>query len=153
MDDAPQVDVEHPVPVLERYLPGVAPVDDAGVVHRDVQFPETLDGGGADALDVLGVPYIRRHRDDPSSPIGQSRRVRPEIVFVDVGHDDTHAGGNEGFDNGQPDATRRAGHDGDPSFQLLHGQAMVPEGGDGPVSSVATRGASAMMVHMSVRGG
>ena len=63
------------------------------------------------------------------------------------------SGGDEGFDDGQPDATGRTGDDGGPSFQLLHGQAMVPEGGAGPASSVPTRGPSAMMVHMTGRRG
>ena len=43
VDDAPQVDVDDPVPLLERDLPGVAAVDDAGVVHGHVELSEPLD--------------------------------------------------------------------------------------------------------------
>ena len=126
------------MPVLERYLPGIAPVDDAGIVHRDVQLPEPLDGSGGDALDILGVSYIGGHREHVGTVVGQSRRVRPEILLVDIGHDHTHPGGDEGFDDGQPDAAGRTGDDGGPSFQLLHGQAMVPEGARGTAPSVPT---------------
>ena len=60
MDDAPQVDVDDPVPVLERDLPRVAAVDHAGVVHGHVELPEALDGGAADALDGVGIPHVDR---------------------------------------------------------------------------------------------
>ena len=153
VDDAPQVDVDDAVPVLERYLPGVAAVDDAGIVHRDVELPEVLDGRGPDALDGVGISDVGGDGQDLGALAGQSRRVRAQGVLVDVGHDDLHAGGDEAFDDGQPDATGRAGDDGGPSFQLLHGQSIVSEGVRRPPSSVPTRGPSAMMVAMTGRHG
>ena len=63
---------------------------------------------------------------DLGALVGESRCLRPEALLVDVGHDDAHALAGEGFDDGQPDAAGRAGHDGRPALEMLHGAPMVP---------------------------
>lgn len=55
MDDAPQVDVEHLAPVVDGELPREAPVDDPGVVDRDVQSSEPVHDEVGRLLDGLGV--------------------------------------------------------------------------------------------------
>ena len=97
-------------------------------------FPKCSTSRGADALDGIGIPDVGGDGEDLAALVGQSRRVRPEVVLVDVGHDDTHAGVDEGFGDGQPDAAGRTGDDRRPSLQLLHGGPMVPEGAGGPLS-------------------
>ena len=61
VDDAPQVDVEHVVPLGKRELPRVAPVDDAGVVHGDVERSELVNGGAPGALDGVGIADVNRN--------------------------------------------------------------------------------------------
>ncbi len=47
-------DVDDPVPIVEGDLPRVAAVDDAGVVHGDVELSEALDRGAADPSTASG---------------------------------------------------------------------------------------------------
>ena len=60
MDVAPEVDVQDAVPLLQRQLPRVATVDDASVVHRDVQRADAIDGGLSEPVDAIGVTVIDR---------------------------------------------------------------------------------------------
>ena len=69
-----------------------------------------------------------RRTDAATPPSPARRRVRPGPLPVDVRHDDTHALGDERFDNGQPDAAARARHHGRPSLELIHGERIVPGG-------------------------
>ena len=68
VDHAPQVHVDDAVPLLERELPRPSAVDDAGVVHRDVQRSVAVDGGAAEPIDRVGIAHVggdrvtRRHR-------------------------------------------------------------------------------------------
>ena len=43
VDDAPEIRVENPMPLLERKLPRISAVHDAGIVHGDVERSEGSD--------------------------------------------------------------------------------------------------------------
>ena len=87
VDHAPQVDVDHAVPLGERHLPRVAQRDDAGVVDRDVQLPEVLDGRVGRALDRVGIGDVDHQRSDVGAAVGEALGVRREEHVVDVGHE------------------------------------------------------------------
>jgi len=125
MDHAPQVDVDHPVPVLQRDLPGVAAVHHAGVVHGDMELAEALDGRRPDALDGVRVPDVDGHGMDVCALIGEPRRLCPKVLLVDVGHDDAHPFADKSFGDRQPYAAGRAGDHGGPSLELPHWGQMV----------------------------
>ena len=111
VDHAPQVDVDHAVPVRERQLPGVALHDDAGVVHRDVQLPEVLDRGVGGALDRVGIGHVDDQRPHLGATIGETLGVRREPRLVEVGHEHAHPRGDERLGDREADPARRAGHD------------------------------------------
>jgi len=84
-----------------------------------VQGPEAFDGGGADSIDCLGIPYIG---DDGVHGRTEWRRLFRERLDVDVRHDDAHALADEGLDERKADPARRAGDDGDATVEFLHGR-------------------------------
>jgi hypothetical protein len=61
VDDAVQVDAQHPLPVLERLRPDRSGRGDAGVVDHDVDGAEPGDSGVAQSLDLDGVAHVANH--------------------------------------------------------------------------------------------
>ena len=125
MDDSPQVDVDDPVPIVQGDLPGIPAVDDAGIVHGDMELAEALDRRVAHPIHGVGVAYVDCDRVNVSSALGQLRRVTLKVLFVDVGHHDPHALLDERLHQGQPDPTGRPGDHGRPPCQSVH-RPMVP---------------------------
>ena len=65
VDDAPQVDLEHPAPlVLDDPLAARRPdAGDAGVVAQHVHAAERVDRRVAQAVDRVAVGHVRRNAD------------------------------------------------------------------------------------------
>ena len=125
VDHAPEVDVDHPVPLVERDLPREAAVHYARVVHRHVEGPEVLGGGAAHTIDGVRVANIGTDREDVSAAGAQPLGLPVEPALVHVRHDHVHALGDEGLRDGQADPAGGARHHGDPVTQFLHGVILA----------------------------
>ena len=110
VDHAPQVDVDHTVPLVERDLPAVAAVHDAGVVHGDVQRPEAIERRLADGLHGALVPNVGNDGVHRGAGGVQPVAVDGQRVRVDVGHDHLRPLGHGCFHNGEADPAGRARH-------------------------------------------
>ena len=124
VDHAPEVDAEHPLPVVERERPRPA---------RSSTTPALLHTTWT-APNASIVASARRstssHRETSATTRRTSSTRRPaarprpaRAAPLDVGQDDPHALGREPLGHGQPDAAGGPGDDGDPPAQLLHGHA------------------------------
>ena len=74
VDDAPQVDAEHPLPVPLGVGPDRSAHTDAGVVVDEVHGAELGHGGVCERLDGVPVGHVGAHADDPATGPGPGRR-------------------------------------------------------------------------------
>ncbi len=82
VDDAAEVDAEHPVPVLVRRVGDVVEEVDAGVVAEDVHVPEDALGLVGGTRERLAVGDVQLDRVHVAAELG---RRRLEVVGADVG--------------------------------------------------------------------
>ena len=121
MDHAPEVDADHPLPVLERDLPGRAAGVHTGVVAEHVDGPEVLDGTRGERVDRGGGSDVGGNADDLGGGRRsdlRNRQVQP--ARVQIGHHDAHALGGKALAEGAADAAGGAGHDRNLALEVLH---------------------------------
>ena len=94
----------------------VAGVGDAGIVDEDVDAAGVRGGSLDDAGDVRPA----RDVGDDGRRAGHAGGSRGQFRLGDVGHDDRRAFVGEALRDGEADAARGPGDDGDPAFQSLH---------------------------------
>jgi len=82
--------------------------------------PEPLHGSPTDGRDGVRVRDIGGDRMNGGALVGEPGGLRQKVLFVDIGHDDAHALGHEGFDDGQADSAGGSGHDRRAPLQPLH---------------------------------
>jgi hypothetical protein len=117
VDDAAEVDAEHPVPVLVRRVGDVVEQVDAGVVAEHVHVPERalrLVGGAGERLPV---GHVQPDREDVAA---ERRRRLLEMVGPHVGDRDVHAGGEERPGHAEADPAPASRDEGDPAFDVAH---------------------------------
>ena len=115
VDDAPQVHVEHPPPIIERLVLDQVERGHAGVVAQHIDPPEPVDRHLRQS--VRPTPDRRRPPSTASaSPPAPRQPIRDRLGFatVEVGEHDRRPGGDERLGEGAADAARRAGHYRDP---------------------------------------
>jgi hypothetical protein len=116
VDDAAEVDAEHPVPVLVGRVGDVVEEVDPGVVAEHGDLAEhllRLVGGARERLAVGDVELDRVHVELRCGCL--------EVVVADVGDCDPHARVHERPRHAEPDAAAAAGDEGDSSFYVKHG--------------------------------
>ena len=86
--------------------------------------PNVLEGGVGQAVDGVGGRDVGGDGEHLDAG-GLDRRLRRgQGVGLDVGEHEVHALGGEAVGGGQPDPARRAGHDGHPILDVLHGRPL-----------------------------
>ena len=70
VQDTPQVDLDHQVPLVDLQFVQVRYETDTGVVDHDVEAPEFVDGGGDQVDDLAAVGNVdgNRHRGAAAAP-------------------------------------------------------------------------------------
>jgi hypothetical protein len=127
VNDAPQIDRENALPVLQRAKTGaVGP--DAGIVHQDIGAAEPLSHRGFQTGEVVEAADVdgRRHDIGSAAPRDgcQCGGRLGEPVSADIGDADLHADGGEMCGGGKANAGRAAGD---------HGNVVRRHGGMGHV--------------------
>jgi hypothetical protein len=117
VEDAVEVDAEHPAPLLERELPGQRYARDSGVVAEHVNRAELCKRALGERLDGVPARRVCGHAD---RVVADARGRLLEAGRVDVGHHEAHALGGEAVAERTADAACGAGDDGDPTAQLVH---------------------------------
>jgi hypothetical protein len=111
MDRAHQVGRDRPLPDLAAGEDPAAALA-AGIVHQ--QRDLTVSRRGRLQLgDLCRIADIGAHRPHLPALLAEHVGGVGELLLVDVGEDETHAGRCEPLRDGEPDATRTAGDDGD----------------------------------------
>ena len=106
-----EVHPQHAVEIGFREVEEIGAVNDAGIVHQNVEVAERAAGlrdhvlGAARVADVGG--------DEPAVAVPIARGGGFARGFVDVGDDDARAFGDIALGDREPDAARPAGHDRD----------------------------------------
>jgi hypothetical protein len=116
VDDAPQVDAEHPAPVVDCQVGDRGERPDARVVADHVHGTERLDGGAGQIGDALRVAHV-----DGNAGGADLRGCRLHGVPLDVGDDHLGALGGEPGGDALADPRSAACHHGDLPVQV--GQA------------------------------
>ena len=120
VDDAPQVHAEHPLPVVERELPGVARTGDAGVVADDVHGTERGERLLGEIVDLGRLGDVGADREHLRALRLDRLGGSGERLLLDVGEDDHHAFGGEALGHAAADSAGGSGDDGDAILQILH---------------------------------
>ncbi|MDY7104812.1 MAG: PQQ-binding-like beta-propeller repeat protein [Actinomycetota bacterium] len=116
VDHTPQVDVDHPLPGLER-VPEPA---DTGVVAHHVHGAEPADGLVAQPLDRGGVAHVGRHGQRLDARRLDGLRRRLEVGHLHVGEHDVHPGPGEALGERPAHPRARPRHDGGLPHELVH---------------------------------
>ena len=120
VDHSPEVDIDDPVPVLQRQLPRETPRHDSCVVDSNMELPEAIHDGPPDTLHRVGVADIDGHRVHLGARLAQSVGMDAKPVPVQVGHHHPHAQAHKGLAYGKTDPARGAGDHRNPVSQLVH---------------------------------
>jgi hypothetical protein len=113
VDDAEQVDVDHPPPVGKAEVLHQGQWADTRVVADNVDGPEPVQRGTCERLDACRVRHVRVHRD--RAELGG--RLVHRLV-LDVGDDDANARGGQRLGDAPADAGGAAGHDRDLALEV-----------------------------------
>ncbi|CAB4889214.1 unannotated protein [freshwater metagenome] len=115
VDDAPQVDVEHPLPVIKREVSHATHRSDTGVIDNDVDLAESLNNAVCERLNGCGAGhvYLNARHAKFGGGSGDSR-------FVHAGDDDGGAGFFQALRNSFANSRRTSGDDCDFSGEVLH---------------------------------
>ncbi len=120
VDDAPEVDPQDPLPVLQRQLLEAARPDDARVVVHDVDLSERVQRRLRQRLDVFPPADVRRQAEHVVPVALEPGDGRLQRIALDVRQHHTHSLLREPGCGGQADSAGRAGHDGHPALELVH---------------------------------
>ena len=120
VEDPPQVDAHHPVPVGLGPLPDHAGLEHAGVVAQQVHRPEPLVGGVGQGLHLRLVADVGAHPDRLGAQTGDVPHRVVERVRLDVGEHHPHAFLRRVTGQAAADATRRAGDHRHPTREVVH---------------------------------
>ncbi len=104
VDDAVQVDADHPLPQLDRIAPRVADAEDPGVVAQHVRGAETIDGELGELVDRGFRRGVADHGGDVGTGLAEAPFDVAQLRRVDVGEHDAHPLRNEALGEGQADA-------------------------------------------------
>ena len=122
VEHAGHVRVDNSVPFLDCHLGDGSEEPDTGVVHQDVQTPETLYDGPDGVFHLLGAPRISPNGEDGrrTTYVFQHRRARPKRCVR--GRRDRHlrATLDQCAGHGQTDSTGASGHQSDFAGKHLH---------------------------------
>ena len=117
VDDAAEVDAEHPVPVLVRRVGDVVEEVDPGVVAEHVHVAERPLRLVRRACECLPVGHVQPDREDVGAECG--RRLL-EVVSPYIGDRDLHAGGDECPGQAEADPAPASRDEGDLAFDVPH---------------------------------
>ncbi len=118
VDYAPEVDPNHPFPVLERTIPGSCACTDAGIVEQQVNATECLDGPVGQPGDTVRVRYVGHHTDDTATVTRRFRRRRFERLLLHLCQHHLHSFRKSPFGKRFADTTSPAcDDDGDLAFK------------------------------------
>jgi hypothetical protein len=104
VDDAPEVDVHHPAPVVERVFPNVAEHFHTGVVADDVCRAIVIPCGVGEGFDLFRFAHVGAAGEHFGAVRTERVRCRFEPVGFDVGDDEFHALGGERFRHCETDS-------------------------------------------------
>jgi hypothetical protein len=131
-EHAAQVDAEDPVPLgLGEVGQWLGVLLDAGVVERDVEVPERLDGLVECRLDLVGRGDVAAHGEGASAGLVDQPSRFVVVLLGHVGDDHAGALAGERECRGAADTGRGAGDEGDlagePAVVVGHGRLSLPE--------------------------
>ena len=118
---APEVDVDHPVPLVDRHVaePILREVPhDGGVVDQDVDAAERVDGRARHGLCRREIPHVDGHADGREPSPSRASAALAGGALVDVGQHHGGAGFAECTPVGHADAAGTTGDDGDLPAQI-----------------------------------
>ena len=120
VNHAPEIDAQHPVPVIERELPDPGPLDHASVVAQYVNRAMGIESGRGQVVDGVDIRDIGHHtgRVMPGGAKLSHRRV--QRIRFDVGQHHLHLSPGEPVGHRQAETARRAGDHRHPTLQVLH---------------------------------
>ncbi len=131
VDDAPEVNIDDPSPVIQREFPRSAgAAADARVVAEDVDSAEALVGGFGKGFDVLLFRDIGPAGEYLDAPRRDGRFGHCERLGFDIADDDVDAGIGEALSHGEPKAARSSCDNSDFAFEAVHGAPSVRAGQD-----------------------
>ena len=106
---APEIDVQHPVPVVERKLPDPRPLDDPSVVAQHVNRAVGIESDRGEAVDRVSIGHVGHHtgRVMPCGAKLPHGSIQP--IGFDVGQHQLHPGLGEPFRHRQAKTAGRTG--------------------------------------------
>ena len=128
MDDAHEIDVDHPAPGVDADVVDAAAAADAGIVADDVNVAELCERRLRRAFDSVRVGDVANDRGDIRAVRSQRVRRIIERPRFDVCEHHVHAFVRETFGEREADAARRAGNEGGPDGEILHESPQPPRG-------------------------
>ena len=114
VNDSPQVDVEHPTPIIERLILDQVERRDARVVAQHVDPPEAIERRLAPVGRRMPASDTSTVTASASAPLPRRRSPTASASAVEVGEHDCRARGGECLRERAADAAGRAGHHRDP---------------------------------------
>jgi hypothetical protein len=115
VDNAPEIDAEHPLPVLPRAEHGAAGLH-SGVVHQNVGAAEAFANRGLQPRDLVKTADVGRHGHDVRRTLGPYRghgqRGSRQPLFAEISDAQAQAQAREHFGRSKTDAGGTAGDDG-----------------------------------------
>src|ERR1700749_4212774 len=137
MNRAPQVDVDHPAPVVVRHLSDRACDHDAGIAEDHVDLTEKTKRLIGQVDNLLEIPDVTHHavRFEPLGLQVRDRLLQRRLI--DIGQYDTRSPTCELGSGRETDTVCAAGDDGAFAFISVHGATVADWPGRaaaGPVS-------------------
>ncbi len=125
VDGAPQIDVDHPAPVVVRHLRDRTSDHDAGVAEHHIDLAEKTKRLVGQVRHLLEKPNIAHHTVRLKSLRLQMRDSLLERRLVDVGENETCSAPCQLGCGGETDTVRAAGDDGALPLESTHGATVA----------------------------
>ncbi|BBF71980.1 hypothetical protein SBA_ch2_5130 [Sphingomonas bisphenolicum] len=94
VDDAPQIDVEHPAPVIEGQIRDHADRAYAGIIAENMDCPMPIHDLIGESLNLIELADVRRDALD-----AELRAGRIDCAGINIGDDHPRTGGLQSFGN------------------------------------------------------
>jgi hypothetical protein len=120
VQDAHEVDVEHPPPVIERDVVDAAAAGDAGIVANHMDIAEGRVGRLGRTLDACRIGNVTGNAPHVRPDIAQAFDGGRQRSCLDIGQHHLHACLREGPPERQADTARPARHEGRLAGELPH---------------------------------